>query len=105
MKVDNCRLKCETITHDISFEDPARFGYPRAMPYQVVDRIPVRREILCEVRLTDKQANRVKRRLDNPRAITITHEGTRLTGFFQLEHDEVGFILRGMVSKIRLAAT
>ena len=104
MKVDNCRIHTETIAHDISFEHPARFGYPKAMPYEVVDRIPVRKEVFCEARLTDKQAKRVGRRLTNPRAITITHEGTQLTGFFQLEHDEAGFILRGMVTKIRFAA-
>ena len=67
------------------------------------DRLPARKEVFCEARLTNGQANRMRRRLTNPRAITITHEGTKLTGIFQLEHDGAGFILKGMVSKIRFA--
>jgi hypothetical protein len=84
----------------ISFNDPDRFGYPNALPGEIVDQIEVGREMTCIVRLTETQALHIARALEQGSQCLLRASRMTIAGYFQLECDESGWILVGDVTKI-----
>ena len=97
------KMQTDTGFRDIFFDDPARFGYPNAFPGQVVDRISTGVQTTCEARLTTAEAIRIGEALQAGDRLTIERGRICLTGWFQLEHDDAGYLLTGRVERVRYA--
>ena len=94
------QMQTETYCWPVSFDDPARFGYPDAFPGEVVDLIPTAVHTTCEARLTNAEADRIGRALRAGDRLTVQCGSMRLTGWFHLEIDDAGYFLKGEVETI-----
>ena len=97
------KMQTETDVRDVRWGDPDEEGYTDTLRADAVLRCITAVHTTCEARLTTAEAIRIGEALQAGNRLMIQHGRMRLTGWFQLEYDDAGYLLTGKVEKIQYA--